>query len=62
MTSDNCKKFGHRYFVADVATVTHEGRVVILALCTSCGDHIRIDEQVTEAGTQFQTRQIEKEK
>ncbi len=57
----NCEKFGHRYFVADVASIQDEGKVVILALCTSCGDHIRIDEVVTKAGYHFVTRQNEKE-
>ena len=27
----------HRYFVADVAQVTDEGKVCIIVICTSCG-------------------------
>lgn len=27
----------HRYFVADVVLIPTEGKVVILALCTACG-------------------------
>jgi hypothetical protein len=29
---------GHKYFVADVATVHDEGKVTIICVCTSCGD------------------------
>lgn len=28
----------HRYFVADVAQVESEGKVVIIAMCTACGE------------------------
>lgn len=40
MYSTPCETHGHRYFVADVAQVTDEGKVVVIALCTSCGDWI----------------------
>jgi hypothetical protein len=58
----SCERLGHRYFVADVATIESEGKVVILALCTACGQHLRIDETVTGKGSPFRTRTNEKEK
>lgn len=38
MFAKPCEMHGHRYFVADVAQVNDEGKVVVIALCTSCGD------------------------
>ena len=37
MTNDDC--FGqHRFFVADVAQVETEGKIVLIAMCTNCGE------------------------
>lgn len=33
-----CGDANHRYFVADVILIPSEGRVVMAALCTACGD------------------------
>lgn len=41
MYSNPCEQHGHRYFIADVAQVTGEGKVVVIALCTSCGEFIQ---------------------
>lgn len=35
--ANSCGQYGHRYFVADVAVIPEEGKVVVLALCTACG-------------------------
>lgn len=40
MYSKSCDAHGHRYFVADCAAVEAEGKVVVIALCTSCGEFI----------------------
>lgn len=44
-----CERLGHRYYVCDVATVKTEGKVVIHALCTSCGDLLSFERIVTQA-------------
>lgn len=41
--SNPCEQHGHRYFVADVAQVTDEGKVVVICVCTSCGEFIQND-------------------
>ena len=65
MADSVCQRFGHKYFVADVAVVTAEGRVVILALCTSCGAFLSHSEQVTKGNIEITNLQpnkkIEKE-
>lgn len=43
-----CKPDQHRYFVADVAQVETEGRIVVIALCTACGDTFSEDFQITK--------------
>lgn len=58
--SQVCERFGHKYFVADVSIVKSEGKVVIHALCTSCGDLLSFERIVTKANTDFST--IEKYK
>jgi hypothetical protein len=34
----SCINDNHRYFVADVATIQDQGKVVLIVLCTSCGE------------------------
>lgn len=34
----SCLKDNHRYFVADVSSVLNEGKVVLIVLCTACGE------------------------
>lgn len=43
----------HRYHVADVAVVPAEGKIVIAALCISCGDVLSKDVAVTKPHTQI---------
>jgi len=38
MPNFSCNECNHRYFVADVVLIPSEGKVVLLALCTACGD------------------------
>ena len=52
-----CERFGHKYYVCDVAVVKSEGKVVIHALCTSCGDLIGHSRQVTDAHVDFQVHE-----
>ena len=54
MQSNVCERFGHKYYVCDVAVVKAEGKVVIHALCTSCGDLISHEKVVTSAQIDFQ--------
>jgi len=42
----SCGNFDHRYFVADVVLVPSEGKIVLLALCTACGDFRSYDKVV----------------
>jgi hypothetical protein len=43
-----CEREGqHRYHVADVALVPAEGKVVVIALCISCGNVLSKDVKVT---------------
>jgi len=39
---------GHRFFCADVVGIEPEGKVVVLALCTACGDFISKEFQVSK--------------
>lgn len=34
----SCGQYDHHYFVADVVLIPAEGKIVLLALCTACGD------------------------
>ena len=52
MAGNNCVG-QHRYFIADIAQVEKQGFIVVIALCTSCGDTITKRIQVTEAGQQI---------
>lgn len=49
----------HAFFVADVAVVIPEGKVVVLALCTGCGTSIARSHKVSEPWTEIA---LEKEK
>lgn len=40
----------HRFFVADVAVAATEGKVVVIAICTSCGNVKSTEVQVTKPG------------
>lgn len=40
----------HRYFVASTIGVEQEGKVVILVVCTACGDTFSEDFQVSLGG------------
>ena len=42
----SCGNYEHRYFVADVVLVPSEGKIVLLALCTACGDFKSYDKTV----------------
>jgi len=42
----NCKG-GHRFFCAETIGIEPEGKVVVLALCTSCGEFISKEFQVS---------------
>ena len=49
-----CDREGqHRYHVADVAVVPAEGKIVIAALCISCGSVLDKHIQVTKPHTQI---------
>jgi len=41
----------HRYHVADVAVVQAEGKVVVIALCISCGNVLSKEIQVTKTAS-----------
>ena len=49
----------HRYFVADVAVVEAEGKVVPILVCTACGDCVTHDLIVAKPKT---TVTLQKEK
>ena len=51
----------HRYFLADVAVVEDEGKVCLLSICTSCGDAICKEFQVTKSGKVRLEKQKEKQ-
>lgn len=38
----------HHYYVADVAVVEAEGKVVVIIVCTSCGDSKALSHKVTD--------------
>jgi hypothetical protein len=59
----NCAKANrdHRYFVADVAVVPAEGKVVVLALCTACGDLLEKHVQVARPHTEITLKSLEKQ-
>lgn len=44
--NQNCTR-EHDYFIADVAQVTEEGKIVINAICKSCGDLVTHSVKVT---------------
>lgn len=48
----DCANSPHHYFVADVAVVPAEGKVVVIAICTACADvkvhHISVCEPHTD--------------
>lgn len=46
-----CGNYDHRYFVADVVLVPAEGKIVLLALCTACGDFKSHEKQVAAPHT-----------
>jgi hypothetical protein len=47
----SCGQYDHHYFVADVVLVPSEGKIVLLALCTACGDFKSYDKQVAAPHT-----------
>lgn len=49
-----CDQHGHRYFVADVAVVPSEGKVVVLGLCTSCGEPFEHEHFVAEPNSKVE--------
>ena len=59
MTGGNnpCERYGHKFYVCDVAVVKAEGKVVIHALCTSCGDLKTHESVVTKNHIDFQVQE-----
>lgn len=51
----------HRYFVADVVLVPSEGNVVVLALCTACGDLLEKTIRVGQPNSQMSLKSLQKE-
>lgn len=47
----SCGNYDHHYFVADVVLVPTEGKIVLLALCTACGDFKSYDKAVAAPHT-----------
>ncbi len=52
--SERCGTDNHRYFVADVAQVKDEGLVILIIICTACGDARAHEFPVTEKAKQKQ--------
>ena len=48
-SNGNCEG-RHTYYVADVAVCVGEGKIVVVAMCTSCGDVKSTEVQVTKPG------------
>lgn len=59
---EGCQRSGHRYFVADIALVPAEGKVVLLALCTACGDFLSYEKLVAKAHSELELVSIQKKK
>lgn len=59
---EGCLRNGHRYFVADIALVPAEGKVVILALCTACGDPLTHERIVAAPHRELMLNSIQKKK
>lgn len=55
-----CKRVGyHHYFVADTVLVPGEGKVIVLALCTSCGNLLDRTVQVAQPNTQMTLKSLD---
>jgi hypothetical protein len=52
----------HRFFCAEVIGVESEGKVFVLAICTSCGELKNHAVQVGQKGAPIRMLQEEKEK
>ena len=53
----------HRFYVADVAVVQAEGKVVVVSQCTACGEVRSSEVQVTKVpGASIVSTRNEKEK
>lgn len=52
----------HHYFVPDVAIIPSEGKVVVIALCTSCGNPLFIEKVVAQPDATMTLKSIQKEK
>lgn len=60
---DNNKCFGeHRLFVPEVIGVEAEGKVIVITVCTACGDVQFTDYQVANPGSSLRLLREEREK
>lgn len=57
---EGCQRNGHHYFVADVVLVPDEGNVIMLALCTACGEPLSHPIKVSAPGAQLELNSIQK--
>lgn len=51
----------HRYFVAECVGVEAEGKVFVIAICTSCGHTFAKEFQVSKPGTPLRMLKEEKQ-
>lgn len=58
----SCGQYDHRFFVADIALVPSEGKFVLIALCTACGNVLTHEQVIAQPHASLELNSIQRKK